>query len=173
MAEEDQEPQTGRTYRLSFKDHPHWLIGSTTTRLSTRKAVYWNNAISEERTTPVYQLIREVGREGFDITEIDYHVFNDIKKLREAEQALIYEHRDDLETPYCLNIKAAVREDSFGREACRRFRKSEKGQMYFQNYEATHKEERAENNRRNRARRAAKKAELEINGAAPVDGTPV
>lgn len=122
----------GVTYRLWFVDHPHWLIGSTVDSLKHRKGIYFRNATKEFRQTPVYNLIREVGYDGFILTEIDYHYFDDIQQLRQKEQALIHEHRDDMQTPYCLNIRGAVKDSENNKM---------KNRERCQKYAAEHKEE--------------------------------
>ena len=124
----------GCTYRLSFKDNPHWLIGSTMQQLQHRKQMYWRNATKEQRQTAVYQLIREAGYDGFQLIEIGYHYFNNVQQLRQQEHSLIVEQRDDLQSPHCLNIRGAVKDAQItaqkNREQCKK-------------YAAVHKEEQA------------------------------
>lgn len=98
----------GVTYRLSFRGNPGWAIGSTTQSLDERKRGYCKE---HNARTHLYELIREVGRDGFDLTEIDTHYFTDVRELRRKEEDLIREHRDDLLTPHCLNTYAAHRTD--------------------------------------------------------------
>lgn len=98
----------GVTYRLSFKNRPEWAIGSTTKKLHQRKSCYLYDANHGHCNTRLYELIREVGKDGFDLTEVDKIYFSDRSKLLNAEKALIFEHRDDFGDKNCLNTLSPI-----------------------------------------------------------------
>ncbi|MGV0964275.1 MAG: hypothetical protein ACOYBT_10355 [Polynucleobacter sp.] len=77
--------------------------------------------------TALYDLINQVGRDGFELEEAAVMYFTHKSELHAAEQAMIVEHRDDMETPWCMNHNNA--------QGCDK-------KAHYAAYDATHREER-------------------------------
>lgn len=56
--------------------------------------MYWHTATANQPSTQLLKIIREVGEEGYTLTEIDMHYFSDYHTLIQAKQALIQDHYD-------------------------------------------------------------------------------